>query len=226
MGSWHAGPDPPREAEFMDTTMMPGVQGQRFERFARWCELPMGLLALAVVPLLVVEARATDAFVQNLAVEANWLIWIAFCAEFATKVVLARHRLHFIRTAWFDVAIIVLSPPFWVPQELDGVRALRAVRLVQFLRVLKVARLLALTTIALRMTRGVLSHRGFHNVILVAVVIVGVGALAIYHLEEGLNPAVIGVFTATVSSFFFDHQREDEHARIDLRLKAIEDKLD
>jgi len=38
--------------------------------------------------------------------------------------------------------------------------------------------------------------------------------------------AVIGVFTATVSSFFFDQQREDEHARIDLRLKAIEDKLD
>ena len=229
----------------------------------------MGLLALAVVPLLVVEARATDLFVQNLAVEANWLIWLAFCAEFAVKVVLARERLLFVRTAWFDIAIIVLSPPFWVPQELDGVRALRAVRLVRFLRVLRVVRLLALATIGLRMTRGVLSHRGFHNVILVAVVIVGVGALAVYHLEEGVNPAVatlgdavwwavvtattvgygdvspvtgegrvvavflmlvgiavIGVFTATVSSFFFDQQREDEHARIDQRLQAIENKLD
>ncbi len=229
----------------------------------------MGLLALAVIPLLILEARATDPAVRSNAIASNWAIWLTFCAEFLVKLALAHHRLRFIRSAWFDIALIVLSPPFLVPQELDAVRAFRAVRLVRALRVLRVVRVLALATIGLRLTRGVLRHRGFHYVIVVAIVIVGVGALAVYHLEQGVNPAigavgdavwwavvtattvgygdvspvtgegrvvavllmlvgiaVIGVFTATVSSFFFEQQRENEHARIDGRLKAIEEKLD
>jgi voltage-gated potassium channel len=226
----------------------------------------MGLLALAVVPLLILEARATDPIVRSFAVRVNWGIWLAFCAEFLVKFVLARYRLRFIRNAWFDIAIIALSPPFFVPHELDGIRALRALRL---LRLLRVVRLLALAAIGLRLTHRLLQHRRLGQVILVAAVIVGVGALAVYHLEQGVNPAVgtlgdavwwaivtattvgygdvspvtgegravavllmlvgiavIGVFTATVSSFFFEQQREDEHARMDERLKAIEDKLD
>jgi voltage-gated potassium channel len=226
----------------------------------------MGLLALAVIPLLILEARATNPAIHHLAVLANWAIWLAFCAEFLAKFTLARYRLHFVWHAWLDIAVIVLSPPFLVPQEVEGLRALRAIRL---LRLLRVVRLLSLAGIGLRLTQRVLRHRGLAYVIMVALVIVGVGALAVYHLEQGVNPAVatlgdavwwavvtattvgygdvspvtgegravavflmlvgiavIGVFTATVASYFFEQQRGDHQSQVDERLKAIEEKLD
>jgi hypothetical protein len=115
------------------------IQGARFERFRRRCDLPLGLVALAIVPVLILEDRATEETLRGLAYAANWAIWLAFCAEFATKLVLARKRVEFIRAAWLDVAVIVLSPPFLVPDSMEGIRALRAVRLLRLLRLFRVS---------------------------------------------------------------------------------------
>ncbi len=49
-------------------------------------------------------------------------------------------------------------------------------------------------------------------------------AVAVLLMIVGI--AVIGVFTVTVSSYFFEQQKEDETRRVDERLKAIEEKLD
>jgi len=85
------------------------------------------------VPALVLEDRATDAALRSAAYLTNWVVWLAFCGEFLLKRVAAPRRAVFVREAWFDLAIIVLSPPFLVPQQMDSLRALRAVRLFRFL---------------------------------------------------------------------------------------------
>ncbi len=241
----------------------------RVRRLLERCELPIGLLALAVVPALVLEDRAVDPTIRTAAYLTNWFVWLVFCAEFLAKFAIAPQRLRFVRTAWFDLAIILLSPPFLVPQRLDSVRALRAVRLARFVRFLRVVRAFAVALIGLRLSRRVLLHKNFHYVVFIACVTVGLGAVAIYGVEHANNPnvasigdalwwavvttttvgygdvspvtwegrliavglmlvgiAVIGVFTATLASFFFEQEKANEHAHLEARLVAIEAKLD
>jgi hypothetical protein len=61
----------------MRTSAHPG----RAERFARAVEWPIAILALAVVPALIMENRATTPAVATAAVMVNWVVWLGFCAE-------------------------------------------------------------------------------------------------------------------------------------------------
>jgi hypothetical protein len=63
---------------------------ERFERIERASDLPMAVLALLIVPALILEERAKSAVVRQLATGLNWIVWLAFCAEFLGK--LACHR--------------------------------------------------------------------------------------------------------------------------------------
>src|SRR5262249_21073666 len=60
----------------------------RFDRFVAATELPIAALALAVAPALVVEGHARTAAVRDIAHAINWIIWLAFCAEYAVKAAL------------------------------------------------------------------------------------------------------------------------------------------
>jgi voltage-gated potassium channel len=159
----------------------------RLERVLRACDVPMGLLALAVVPAIVLEDRATDPLLRSIANGVNWFVWLAFCGEFVAGLVLARERLRFVRRNWFDLAIILLSPPFLVPQELEGLRALRVVRLLRLVRLL---RAFGVALIGLRLSSRLLKHHRFHYVALVGAAAVLVGSFAIYALEHGINRSI------------------------------------
>jgi voltage-gated potassium channel len=238
----------------------------QFERFARATELPLAILALLIVPALVLEDRARTLQVRELAIGINWVVWLAFCVEYLGKLVLAPTRRAYVRTAWFDLLIIVLSPPFFVPQALQGVRAIRAVRLLRLLRFVRAA---AVAALGLRLANEVLRHRRFHYVALATAVVVGLGAIAIYAVEHGSNSTIqsvsdgfwwaivttisvgyadvspvtgegrliavalmlvgisfLGVFTATVTSFFFDQGRSAEVEALEKKLDQIGAKLD
>lgn len=147
----------------------------------------MAILALAVVPALVLEQRSSSASVTSAAVIGNWIIWIGFCGEYLVKLFLAPQRTAFVRAAWFDLLIIVLSPPFLVPESLQATRSLRAVRVVRLLRLVRVV---AVAAMGLRLLRGLLDRHRFHYVLTVAVAVVGLGALAIYIVEPASNPAI------------------------------------
>src|SRR2546428_9461607 len=97
----------------------------RFERFERLTDLPLAFLALLVVPALIVEDRVDAGYWRQIAIAINWIVWVAFCLEYIGKVLLAPSRLQHVRRAWFDLVLIVLSPPFLVPQALQGTRAIR-----------------------------------------------------------------------------------------------------
>jgi voltage-gated potassium channel len=238
----------------------------RFERFVRATELPLALLALLIVPALILEDRARTLQVREIAVAINWFVWVAFCAEYLGKLALTANWRVQVRKSWFDLLIIVLSPPFLVPQALQGARAVRAIRILRLLRFVRAA---AVAAMGLRLAGDVLQHQKFHYVALTTAVIVGLGAGGIYAVESGVNDHVqsigdalwwavvttttvgygdvspvtpegrliavglmivgigfIGVFTATLTSFFFDKGRSADVIDMQDRLDRIEKKLD
>jgi voltage-gated potassium channel len=237
----------------------PAVQRARFDRFVAWTELPVAVLALLVAPALVVEGHAKTAAVRELARGVNWIIWLAFCGEYVTKVTLTPDRRRYVRDAWIDLLIVVLSVPVPFSGALPWASA-RVVGLVRFLRGAAVA------AIGLRMRSHILRPNRFHYAFVMTAVIVGLGALGIFSVEHGTNEHIrtfgdavwwsvvtattvgygdvspvtaegrfiavglmllgigfIGVFTATVSSVFFDQGRVNQ---VEARLARIEAKLD
>jgi voltage-gated potassium channel len=236
---------------------------ERFERLERATDLPLAFLALLIVPALVLEERAASATLRQAASAINWIVWLAFCAEYIGKLALAPSRKEYVRRAWFDLLIIVLSPPFLVPDALQGVRAVRILRLLRLVRAGAVA------MIGLREAGEALRQRRFHYVVVTTVVVITVGAIGIFAVEHGRNNSIqslgdafwwaivtattvgygdvspvtlegrviavalmfigigfIGVFTATLTSFFLDTGRSEEEEGIERRLSQIEKKLD
>ena len=128
---------------------------QNFDRFNRLAEWPMVCLALILVPILIIENESVDPTLLTVAYTLNWIIWLAFCAEYFTKLILAPQRLKFIRIAWLDLVIILLSPPF-LPTLFESTRTLR------LLRVLRLLRILAVAGLGLRLLRKLLGRHQFH----------------------------------------------------------------
>jgi protein-S-isoprenylcysteine O-methyltransferase Ste14 len=90
------------------------------DRTAKWLEWPVALLALLIVPALVLEERAGDSGLRQAAHVTNWIIWVACVLEFAVRWTAARSW-RFLRTAWFDLLLIVISPPFVsIPRQSRG----------------------------------------------------------------------------------------------------------
>jgi voltage-gated potassium channel len=77
--------------------------------------------------------------------------------------------------------IIVPSPPFLVPEAVQGTGAVRVLRYLRFVRAAAVA------AIGLRESGQAFRHRRFHYVPLATVVIVGLGAGGIFAVERGQN---------------------------------------
>src|SRR3712207_5870522 len=96
-------------------------------------EWPLAILALLVIPVLIIEERAVSAEWRTAAQVLNWIIWLAFCADFLIRWG-AERRWRFLRSAWFDLALIVLTPPFAVPEPMQGARSVRVLRLLRLLR--------------------------------------------------------------------------------------------
>lgn len=247
---------------------LPHAAGRQatYDRITVLVEWPMGILALMLVPALIVESQATSPGMQLAARVTNWAVWLAFCAEYLTKLYVAPSRARHVRTAWFDLLIIVLSPPFLVPTYMEGTRTVRVVRLFRLLRLL---RAVALASLGFKILRRVLGRHRLHYVGAMAIAIIGMGAMAVFLLERGVNPSmtsvgdalwwavvtattvgygdvspvtvegrviavalmvtgigVIGAFTASVASFFLEHDRHAEEPAVEERLASIETKLD
>jgi len=223
----------------------------------------MAILALAVIPALLLD-DGTSATVHVIATSTNWIVWVAFCAEFVALLLLAPRKRQFVLQSWFDLLIIVVSPPFpLVPETWQGLRAARALRLLRLLRAF------GFLSIGLKTTRRLLQHRRFNYVLLATSGVIVLGALGIYIVERSVNDAitspgdalwwaistattvgygdiypktaegrliavvlmltgigVIGVFTATIASFFMIEEEEEGLADMRARLDQIDAKLE
>lgn len=240
---------------------------QQWARAEHALEWPVAVLALLIVPALVLEDRAGDWRLREAAHVANWIVWITFCVEFGVRWV-ARGSIRFLREAWFDLVLIVVSPPFLVPEFFQGIRAVRSVRAIRALRMLRLLRAGAVAGIGLRFAQRLFGRRKFHYTALVALAVVFIGAFGVYLAESDSNKAVgsfgdalwwafvtvttvgygdvspvtfegriiavilmltgigvIGIFTASVASYFFEQDR-GEVSELLTRMDAIERKLD
>jgi voltage-gated potassium channel len=95
-------------------------------------------LALLLVPVLLIEESSADAGVVRAAAVANAVIWLLFAGDYAVDVWRARDRGAHVRSHWFDLALIAVSPPLLVPPEAQALRVLRALRLLRAFAVIGV----------------------------------------------------------------------------------------
>src|SRR6185436_10679518 len=152
----------------------------------RALEWAMAMFALLTVPLLVIEDRASDPGLRQTAHVLNWIVWLAFCAEFTVRWIV-RRRIRFLREAWFDLFLIIISPPFLVPDYWQSLRSIRAVRFFRFLRLIRVG---AITGLALRLSRRLFGRRKFHYTAIVALAVVFMGALGVFIFESESNRSI------------------------------------
>jgi voltage-gated potassium channel len=85
------------------------------------------------------EETSTDPSVVGAATVANAVIWALFALDYAVDLGRARDRRAHIRSHWWDLALIVVSPPLLVPPEAQALRVLRAARLLRVFAVIGVA---------------------------------------------------------------------------------------
>lgn len=153
---------------------------------ARWehaVDMPLLVLALASVPLVVLEDTAQGA-VSSAATVANWAIWGLFAVDLAVRVWLARgHRRKYLTSHWYDVGIVVLS-------VLPYLRPLRILRSARALRVLRAARVTVYATsiwqVALRLWGGLAGRA----VIMVIPVVLAAGSAGVWLVEKDSNGAI------------------------------------
>lgn len=87
-------------------------------------------LALLLVPVLFLEETSGDASVVVAAAVANAAIWGLFALDYALDIRRTRDRRAYVRSHWFDLAIVVVSPPLIVPPAAQALRVLRVMRLL------------------------------------------------------------------------------------------------
>ncbi len=143
----------------------------RVQRWERRAEIPLLLLAFAFLVAYawpVLDPRLNSDLATVLQV-ASWTVWAAFAIDFAARVVLAEPRWSYVRSHWYDVALIVLP----------------------MLRPLRLLRLLAFARIINRSATSSLVGRLSTYVIGTAVLATGLAAIAMLDAEQDAADANI-----------------------------------
>ncbi|MEU7565486.1 hypothetical protein AB0A99_05615 [Streptomyces fradiae] len=123
--------------------------------------------ALGILFLLVVigEYMAKPGTATHVAMTVTgWLLWAAFIAEFAARLILAEHRGRFLRRNWWQMVFLAL--PF-----------LRVLRLLRSLRLLRTGRVLSSTVRSSRSAGRLLSDRVAWLGVITVIVVLAAGEL-------------------------------------------------
>lgn len=150
---------------------------QLLQRLEDWLETPMLVLAFVWLALLIVEL---------LWGESPWFeiigttIWVIFLLDFAVELVLAPHRVAYLKRNWLT-AFSLLIP---------ALRLFRIFRVFRLLRLARAGRSLRLVRVISSVNRGMkalgasLSRRGFGYVSALTVLVTFAGAAGIYAFEH------------------------------------------
>ena len=152
-------------------------------RWERFVDVPLLMLALASIPLIVVEDVGHGAVAQG-AIIANWVIWAFFVVDLTVRVWLVRHnRMRYLAVHWYDMGIVVLS-------VLPYFRPLRILRSARALRVLRATRVIVYATsswhIVVRLWGGLVGK----TLVVVIPAIVAAGAGGVWIVEKDGNGAI------------------------------------
>jgi hypothetical protein len=130
------------------------------KRLERLFSVPMILIALAILPVLLIEFGMRQQVVAH-----RWLqfalhvslgiIWFAFAAEFIVMFSVADKKLKYCQEHWIDIAIILL-PFISFLRSLRIVRATRVARLARVEQIVRMSRLYRVRGLAMRALRAML----------------------------------------------------------------------
>lgn len=118
-----------------------------------------------------IEAEATSSDAKDIAVAANWMIWLIFAVELAFILAVAPRKAAALRAHWLDAVIVVVTIPFFGA-------FLSSLRFVRLARLLRLLRLGAILTRLMQRERAVSSGTAFRfAAVLTLLVIVIAGAV-------------------------------------------------
>jgi voltage-gated potassium channel len=154
----------------------------RYDRFASAVDTPMLVLTILWLPVLIVPLAApVHGSVATSLTAVDYTVWALFSLEYIVKLWLAPNRGHFFKTHLLD--LLIVSVPFFRP--------LRMGRLVRLIRIARVGVVLGES---LRRARSIITHNGFHFVVLAAGVIVFACAGLVTFAERNAHGANIHDF--------------------------------
>jgi voltage-gated potassium channel len=195
--SSHRGNPPPEEVSSIEAfERWHGFRSARAADMQRWLEIPVLIAALLVIPVVVMEESA-DPNVRDFALALNWVIWGVFITEVCAMLVLVEKRLLYLRRAWLDLAIIVVSFPLWGAYAL--VRSIRLWRLGPALRILHLVRIAAILTRSGLAARSIFRRRGVSYLMLLLVLAAVACGAAIAIVEPAVDGPVDGIWWAFVT---------------------------
>lgn len=145
---------------------------ERLQLIERQTDLPLTILAIALVPLLGIPMvydlpeRVHDTFTA-----LDWMIWAAFAADFGVKLVVAPQRMLYVRRHWIEAAMVIL--PF-----------LRPLRLARLIRLARIATVIGFNA---EMVGDIARERGTKFVALVLLTAIVVGGTVTYLSERGVE---------------------------------------
>ncbi|MEH2069706.1 MAG: ion transporter [Nostoc sp.] len=142
-----------------------------------WLETPMLVLGFAWLALFIVEIiRGLNPLLQAVSIT----IWIIFIIDFLLKLVIAPHKISYIKSNWLT-AISLLLP---------ALRSFRIIRVIKILQTTRAVRGLQLLRVMTRANRGMwvlaasISRRGFGYVVALTAIVTLVGAAGMYAFEN------------------------------------------
>jgi hypothetical protein len=124
-----------------------------YSRFEQLMELPLLILAVAMIPLLIIPLVADlDPDTARIIWGIDWLIWAVFAFDYVIKLTLSTDRWSYVRREWASLLIVVL--PF--------LRPLRIFRSARALRLLRLTRLVAIFGVIEGQGRRLLGRHKLH----------------------------------------------------------------
>lgn len=161
------------------------LEEERYEalhQLEEWLEGPVLVLGFIWLILLVVELLwGLNSFLEAVV----YVIWGIFVLDFVLRLVLAPHKLAYLRSHWLT-ALSLLLP---------ALRLLRIARLARLLALSRTARSLRLVRVVSSLNRGMralrssMQRRGFGYVVALTLVVTLVGAAGMFAFEnEAVHP--------------------------------------
>jgi len=156
------------------------LERERYELLQRledWLETPMLVLAFVWLALLIVELIWGESLWFEI---IGTTVWVIFLLDFAVELVLAPHRVAYLKRNWVT-AISLLLPALRIFRIFRVFRLLRLARAGRGLRLIRVVSSLNRSMKALGAS---LSRRGFGYVIALTVLVTFAGAAGMYAFEN------------------------------------------
>lgn len=156
------------------------LERERYELLQRledWLETPMLVLAFVWLALLIVELIWGESLWFEI---IGTTVWVIFLLDFAVELVLAPHRVAYLKRNWMT-AISLLLPALRIFRIFRVFRLLRLARAGRGLRLIRVVSSLNRSMKALGAS---LSRRGFGYVIALTVLVTFAGAAGMYAFEN------------------------------------------